>query len=153
MILHARLLLVSHGLRKQLSRLLVTPAGKAKYDPKRSGIVWKIKRFNGRQEHTLHASVALITTTRERQTWARPPLQMQFQVCAAASGPDQLLCARVNDNCSPHQISTDCNTPSPQNLIALQCSHPRSALHLPIRFGCCQIRCPLMQLCQLALRC
>ena len=75
----------------------MTPAGKAKYDPKRSGIVWKIKRFNGRQEHAVHATVALITTTRERQPWAHPPLQMHFQVCAGASDPNRLLDARCKD--------------------------------------------------------
>lgn len=54
--------------------------GKAKYDAKRNAIVWKIKRFNGAQEHTLGASVDLVTTTRDRKAWARPPIQMSFQV-------------------------------------------------------------------------
>eukprot|EP00887_Chlorella_sp_A99_P007974 scaffold12.g7974.t1 len=55
-------------------------AGKAKYDPKRHALVWKIKRFAGEAEHTLTASVELIATTRERKPWGKPPLSMSFQV-------------------------------------------------------------------------
>ncbi|KAL4421936.1 hypothetical protein ABPG77_007878 [Micractinium sp. CCAP 211/92] len=55
-------------------------AGKAKYDPKRHALVWKLKKFAGEAEHTLTASVELIATTRDRKPWSRPPLSMSFQV-------------------------------------------------------------------------
>ncbi|PRW57884.1 AP-2 complex subunit mu [Chlorella sorokiniana] len=54
--------------------------GKAKYDPKRHALVWKMKKFAGEAEHTLTASVELIATTRERKPWSRPPLSLSFQV-------------------------------------------------------------------------
>lgn len=54
--------------------------GKAKYDAKRSALVWKIKRFMGGDERTIQADVELISTTRERKPWSRPPIQLQFQV-------------------------------------------------------------------------
>ena len=53
-------------------------AGKAKYDPKRGALVWKLKRFNGGAEHSLSASVELIATARERRPWGRPPLALSF---------------------------------------------------------------------------
>lgn len=56
------------------------PAGKAKYDSKKHALVWKIKRFTGQTENALQASVELIATTREKKVWARPPIQMAFQV-------------------------------------------------------------------------
>ena len=55
-------------------------AGKAKYDPKRHALVWKLKKFAGEAEHTLTASVELIATTKEKRPWSRPPLSMSFQV-------------------------------------------------------------------------
>lgn len=55
-------------------------AGKAKYDPKRHALVWKVKKFAGEMEHTLAASVELIATTRDKKPWSRPPLSMSFQV-------------------------------------------------------------------------
>lgn len=55
-------------------------AGKAKYDPKRHALVWKIKRFGGESEQTLNAGVELIATTREKKPWGRPPMSMTFQV-------------------------------------------------------------------------
>lgn len=55
-------------------------AGKAKYDPKRHALVWKLKRFVGETEHTLSASVELIATTREKKPWGRPPMSLSFQV-------------------------------------------------------------------------
>lgn len=55
-------------------------AGKAKYDPKRGALVWKLKKFAGDAEQSLSASVELIATTREKQQWSRPPVSMSFSV-------------------------------------------------------------------------
>lgn len=55
-------------------------AGKAKYDAKKHALVWKIKRFTGQTESALVASVELIATTREKKAWAKPPINMSFQV-------------------------------------------------------------------------
>lgn len=54
--------------------------GRAKYDPKRGALVWKIRKFIGAAEHTLTASVELIATSRERKPWGRPPLALSFQI-------------------------------------------------------------------------
>lgn len=59
---------------------LCASAGKAKYDPKKHALVWKLKRFVGQSEHAMAATVELIATTREKKPWARPPIGMQFQV-------------------------------------------------------------------------
>lgn len=54
--------------------------GKAKYDATKKALVWKIRKFVGEMEHTLRADVTLVSTTKERKPWARPPVSMQFQV-------------------------------------------------------------------------
>jgi AP-2 complex subunit mu-1 len=54
--------------------------GKAKYDPKRGALVWKIKKFPGTTEHTLAANIELISTARERHAWSRPPMSLNFQI-------------------------------------------------------------------------
>jgi AP-2 complex subunit mu-1 len=62
-------------------------AGKAKYDPKKGAVVWKVRRFGGQAEASLLATVDLVATTREARPWARPPAALAFSLPAyAASG-------------------------------------------------------------------
>ncbi|KAF8647493.1 hypothetical protein AX16_006698 [Volvariella volvacea WC 439] len=53
--------------------------GKAKYVPAENVIVWKIPRIQGGQECTFSATATLTSTT-SRQVWARPPIDVDFQV-------------------------------------------------------------------------
>ncbi|KAF8197612.1 Mu homology domain-containing protein [Pholiota molesta] len=53
--------------------------GKAKYAPAENVIVWKIARLQGGQECTLNATASLTSTT-TRQVWARPPIDVDFEV-------------------------------------------------------------------------
>ncbi|KAJ3830442.1 Mu homology domain-containing protein [Lentinula raphanica] len=53
--------------------------GKAKYVPAENVIVWKIPRLQGGQECSLSA-MAKLTSTTTRQVWARPPIDVDFQV-------------------------------------------------------------------------
>ncbi|KAI0726682.1 clathrin adaptor mu subunit [Fomitopsis betulina] len=53
--------------------------GKAKYVPAENVVVWKIPRIQGGQEVTLSAHAELTSTT-TRQVWARPPIDVDFQV-------------------------------------------------------------------------
>jgi len=53
--------------------------GKAKYVPAENVIVWKIARMQGGQECTL-SGTAQLTATTHRQAWARPPIDVDFQV-------------------------------------------------------------------------
>jgi len=55
------------------------PNGKAKYDPAENVVVWKIPRLQGGQEMTFGATADLTSTT-NRQVWARPPIDVDFQV-------------------------------------------------------------------------
>jgi AP-2 complex subunit mu-1 len=57
--------------------------GKAKYDARRNALVWKIKKFPGVTEHTLAATVELISTTKERGVGSgagRAPMSLYFQL-------------------------------------------------------------------------
>ncbi|KAG8753260.1 hypothetical protein FRC14_006208 [Serendipita sp. 396] len=56
-----------------------TASGKAKYVPSENVIVWKIPRIQGGSEATLTANADLTATT-TRQAWARPPIDVDFQV-------------------------------------------------------------------------
>ncbi|KAL0946480.1 hypothetical protein HGRIS_012697 [Hohenbuehelia grisea] len=53
--------------------------GKAKYVPAENVVIWKIPRIQGGQECTLSATADLTSTT-TRQVWARPPIDVDFQV-------------------------------------------------------------------------
>ncbi|KIK63884.1 hypothetical protein GYMLUDRAFT_196876 [Collybiopsis luxurians FD-317 M1] len=53
--------------------------GKAKYVPAENVIVWKISRLQGGQECSFSA-LARLTSTTTRQVWARPPIDVDFQV-------------------------------------------------------------------------
>ncbi|KAG6330423.1 hypothetical protein ID866_8667 [Astraeus odoratus] len=53
--------------------------GKAKYVPAENMVVWKIPRIQGGQECTFTA-LADLTSTTVRQVWARPPIDVDFQV-------------------------------------------------------------------------
>ncbi|KAH7929629.1 clathrin adaptor, mu subunit, partial [Leucogyrophana mollusca] len=54
-------------------------SGKAKYVPAENVVVWKIPRIQGGQECTFTATADLTSTT-VRQVWARPPIDVDFQV-------------------------------------------------------------------------
>ncbi|KAG1890862.1 Mu homology domain-containing protein [Suillus subluteus] len=53
--------------------------GKAKYVPAENVVVWKIPRIQGGQECTFSATASLTSTT-TRQVWARPPIDVDFEV-------------------------------------------------------------------------
>jgi len=53
--------------------------GKGKYVPEENVIVWKIPRLHGGAECTLTA-MADLTATTNRVPWARPPIDVDFQV-------------------------------------------------------------------------
>ena len=47
----------------------------------RGGVVWvRIKKFPGQTELSMSAEVELISTTTEKKSTTRPPIQMEFQV-------------------------------------------------------------------------
>ncbi|OAX34189.1 clathrin adaptor, mu subunit [Rhizopogon vinicolor AM-OR11-026] len=53
--------------------------GKAKYVPAENVVIWKIPRIQGGQECTFSATADLTSTT-TRQVWARPPIDVDFEV-------------------------------------------------------------------------
>jgi len=53
--------------------------GKAKYVPEENVVVWKFPRIQGGQESTFTATASLTSIT-HRQVWARPPIDVDFQV-------------------------------------------------------------------------
>ncbi|KZS90031.1 clathrin adaptor mu subunit [Sistotremastrum niveocremeum HHB9708] len=55
------------------------PMGKAKYVPAENVIIWKIPRIQGGSEPTF-TGTAQLTSTTTKQAWARPPIDVDFQV-------------------------------------------------------------------------
>ncbi|KAF5376564.1 hypothetical protein D9757_008270 [Collybiopsis confluens] len=53
--------------------------GKAKYVPAENVVVWKIPRLQGGQESSF-SGLAHLTSTTTRQVWARPPIDVDFEV-------------------------------------------------------------------------
>jgi len=58
---------------------ITTNMGRARYEPAKKAIVWRIKRLNGEMELPFQAEVEVIKSTKGR-AWARPPISMDFQV-------------------------------------------------------------------------
>eukprot|EP01068_Selenidium_serpulae_P010316 Selendium_serpulae@DN5430_c0_g1_i2.p1 len=54
-------------------------AGKAKFEPTESAIVWRIRRFPGQADYTLYAEVDLVPTVGDSH-WVRPPIGVEFQI-------------------------------------------------------------------------
>jgi AP-2 complex subunit mu-1 len=53
--------------------------GKAKYEPEKSLVTWRIKKFQGNSEQTLTA-IANVMESKSQKTWQRPPITIEFQV-------------------------------------------------------------------------
>uniref|UniRef100_A0A7S0N9W6 MHD domain-containing protein n=1 Tax=Pyramimonas obovata TaxID=1411642 RepID=A0A7S0N9W6_9CHLO len=66
---------------KQTARATIqVSSGKAKYNAADNCLVWKIRRFPGQTELGMSAEVELVSTTTEKKAWARPPINLEFQV-------------------------------------------------------------------------
>mmetsp|Transcript_38432 Transcript_38432/g.76984 ORF Transcript_38432/g.76984 Transcript_38432/m.76984 type:complete len:427 (-) Transcript_38432:427-1707(-) len=65
----------------------VTAAGKAKYEPETSELVWRMRKFPGDTEYALSAEVEMSARIEDKKAWSRPPISMEYQVpMLAASG-------------------------------------------------------------------
>mmetsp|Transcript_10725 Transcript_10725/g.21463 ORF Transcript_10725/g.21463 Transcript_10725/m.21463 type:complete len:427 (+) Transcript_10725:235-1515(+) len=65
----------------------VAAAGKAKYEPETSELVWRMRKFPGDTEYSLSAEVEMSARIEDKKAWSRPPISMEFQVpMLAASG-------------------------------------------------------------------
>ena len=53
--------------------------GKAKYEPEKGCLMWRIKKFNGDSEYVITAEV-LLTPTKSDKQWIKPPIGLDFQV-------------------------------------------------------------------------
>ena len=51
--------------------------GKGKYEPDKSCIMWRIKKFQGDQEYIL-TGVANLVQTKNEKVWQKPPITMEF---------------------------------------------------------------------------
>ncbi|ETW86263.1 hypothetical protein HETIRDRAFT_167529 [Heterobasidion irregulare TC 32-1] len=77
--------------------------GKAKYQPSENVVIWKIPRIQGGQECTFTATADLTSTTR-RQVWARPPIDVDFQVLMFTSSGLIVRFLKVFEKSNYHSI-------------------------------------------------
>ena len=54
-------------------------SGKAKYEPEKEAILWRLKKFQGETEFTL-AAEANLTPIKTDKIWQKPPITMEFNV-------------------------------------------------------------------------
>ena len=54
-------------------------AGKGRYEPDKSAIIWRIKKFQGDTEY-IFTAVANLTSTKNDKVWQKPPISMEFNV-------------------------------------------------------------------------
>ena len=53
--------------------------GKAKYEPSKGGIVWRIKKFQGGSEALLRCDAKISKKYKDKH-WNKPPITMTFQI-------------------------------------------------------------------------
>eukprot|EP00802_Teleaulax_amphioxeia_P012897 Tamp_12942.p1 GENE.Tamp_12942~~Tamp_12942.p1 ORF type:complete len:432 (-),score=137.74 Tamp_12942:321-1616(-) len=65
-----------------------TTAGKAKYEPETSELVWRMRKFPGDTTYALSGEVEMSARIDDsKKSWSRPPISMEYQVpMLAASG-------------------------------------------------------------------
>jgi AP-2 complex subunit mu-1 len=54
-------------------------AGKAKYEPETSELVWRMRKFPGDTEYALSSEVEMSARIEDKRAWSRPPSSMEFQ--------------------------------------------------------------------------
>ncbi|THG99671.1 hypothetical protein EW026_g2729 [Hermanssonia centrifuga] len=79
------------------------PSGKAKYVPAENVVVWKIPRIQGGAEMTF-SGTAQLTSTTNRQVWARPPIDVDFQVLMFTSSGLIVRFLKVFEKSNYHSI-------------------------------------------------
>lgn len=79
------------------------------YKGEESGIIWRIKKFSGKVETSLRASVELLSTTttstsgaQGKQIWDRPPITMRFMVHSLAASGLRIRYLRVSEKSGYH---------------------------------------------------
>ncbi|KAH9997623.1 clathrin adaptor mu subunit [Russula vinacea] len=77
--------------------------GKAKYVPEENVVVWKIPRIQGGQEISFNGTAQLTSTT-TRQVWARPPIDVDFQVLMFTSSGLIVRFLKVFEKSNYHSI-------------------------------------------------
>eukprot|EP00457_Paulinella_chromatophora_P008223 gb/GEZN01008253.1/.p1 GENE.gb/GEZN01008253.1/~~gb/GEZN01008253.1/.p1 ORF type:complete len:435 (+),score=59.31 gb/GEZN01008253.1/:23-1327(+) len=68
--------------------------GKAKYNPAKNAIVWKIKKFPGATSYSMRADVKLVASINDKG-WSKPPITVSFQVPMFTSSGMKVLFLRI----------------------------------------------------------
>ncbi len=76
------------------STRLKATVGKAKYEPSKGAVAWRIRLFPGGTHCTLEGDIELAATTKTKK-WARPPLTMDFSVPMFTASGMQVRFLRV----------------------------------------------------------
>jgi AP-2 complex subunit mu-1 len=58
---------------------IVVGIGRAKYEPERNAVVWRVKRFPGGTEFVLNGEIEMVASTKGK-AWVRPPIVADFSV-------------------------------------------------------------------------
>lgn len=68
--------------------------GKAKYNPSKNAILWKIKKFPGAASYSLHGDVKLVQSINTKG-WSKPPITVNFQVPMFTASGMKVLFLRI----------------------------------------------------------
>ncbi|KAG9051569.1 hypothetical protein FS837_004079 [Tulasnella sp. UAMH 9824] len=77
--------------------------GKAKYTPSENVLLWKIPRMQGGTEATLTA-IADLTSTTNQKPWARPPIDVDFQVLMLTASGLSVRYLKVFEKSNYHSV-------------------------------------------------
>jgi len=71
-------------------------AGKGRFEPDKSAIMWRIKKFQGDTEYIMTA-VANLTPVRSDTKWTKPPISMEFNVPLFTGSGLRVRYLRINE--------------------------------------------------------
>ncbi|KAG8993888.1 hypothetical protein FRB90_000575 [Tulasnella sp. 427] len=77
--------------------------GKAKYTPSENVLLWKIPRMQGGTEASLTA-IADLTSTTNQKPWARPPIDVDFQVLMLTASGLSVRYLKVFEKSNYHSV-------------------------------------------------
>ena len=73
-------------------------SGRAKFEPERKAIVWRMKKFQGGQEAMITADVTLMpSSSNNPKPWIRPPISLEFQLPMLTASGVNVRFLRVYD--------------------------------------------------------
>lgn len=80
-----------------------SPKGKAKYEPDKKAVMWRIKKFNGQTEVLISTDIEV--SSDGYANWIKPPLSLEFTVPMTTASGLKVLSLRVMEKSEDYKVT------------------------------------------------